>query len=446
MRRFLALFSSVLLCGLCLIGSCLPVSAADEPATMLYNGVELSNIDSVWTDKETYLYALIHLGTDGFYRLRLMSIKLNMSSSMIYSPSGYSLRLYKFIDGGFTLVSDGVTTVSGNVQNNGVVWANYDVLSEDGSVYLAASDPVDPNAPAAPSGNLEVVSSQVLDDSASFVLSVSDLTDTTEAYTVKVSRYIGDTLDGEFLSDTLAGPSATLHLTAANLEPETEYCMVFMLQYNGEDTEITTETTITTLAGEGEVLPDYSGQLGEIQESLGDVQEGIGAVKDSVDGVKDSVDGVQEAVTDVKEEVASLPQKIATAILDGIKSLFIPSEEDLTQIKTEYEDMLAEKLGFIWQAFDLLTTFVGDLQSSLEDGHAYEFVFPGVKFPMQGEELVLIPETPVSLENGLMDVLRPVLGTIVSAIAVIAFVNMAHDYVLAIVSGISAYEFERRKG
>lgn len=107
--------------------------------------------------------------------------------------------------------------------------------------------------------------------------------------------------------------------------------------------------------------------------------------------------------------------------------------------------MLAEKLGFVWQAYDLLTTFVGDLQTNLESGEAYEFNFPGVSVPIGGEEYVFIAETPVSLENELMDVLRPVLGTIVSIICVSAFVNMAHDYVLAIISGVSAYQFERRK-
>lgn len=430
----------------------MPVSAADSSGTMLYNGVELPNIETVWTGdvKETYPYAYIRDVTsnagDYSYVLFLSEEPAAPSTSGEFYLNCTYLR-YLYLPGSSYWTFDKTASnkpVTSTV--NPMIWANVDMVFSSGNIYLAASVPVDPNAPSAPTGNIEVVSSQVLDDSVSFVLSLSDLTETSDVYSVRVSRYIGETLDSEFDSEVFSSSTGSLHLTAANLTPETEYRFVFTLLISGEATEITAETTVTTLAGGGEVLPDYSGQLGEIQESLGDVQEGIGAVKDSVDGVKDSVDGVQEAVTDVKEEVASLPQKIATAILDGIKSLFIPSEEDLTQIKTEYEDMLAEKLGFIWQAFDLLTTFVGDLQSSLEDGQAYEFVFPGIKFPMQGEELVLIPETPVSLENGLMDVLRPVLGTIVSAIAVIAFVNMAHDYVLAIVSGISAYEFERRKG
>lgn len=297
-----------------------------------------------------------------------------------------------------------------------------------------------------PSGSIEVASSQVLDDSASFVLNLSDLTETGDVYSVKVSRFIGETLDGEFTSEPFSSSTGSLHLTAANLTPETEYRFVFSLLLNGEETGISTETTVTTLAGEGEVLPDYSGQLGDIQDSIGNVQQGIGDVKDSVDNVGTKLDGVQGTLTETKEEITGLPQKIATSITEGVKGLFIPSQEDLTEIKDKYETMLAEKLGFVWQAFDLLTTFVGDLQTNLDSGEAYEFTFPGVKLPMQGEEFVLVAETPVSLENDLMDVLRPVLGTIVSAIAVIAFVNMAHDYVLAIVSGISAYEFERRRG
>ena len=451
MKRWRALFCAVLLCGICLSGLSVPVSAADQPATMLYNGVELPNIDTVWTGdiKETYPYTFIYKLGNGTYNLLFSTSSVYVSGSYFkYKEDGTGKRyahdstlgIWSFLKD-TTPISDANFTVA-----SAMVWANNNILNSDGTIYFPASAPVDPNAPTTPSGNIELASSQVLDDSASFVLNLSDLTETGEVYSVKVSRFTGEILEGEFTSEPFSSSIGSLHLTAANLTPETEYRFVFSLLLNGEETGISTETTVTTLAGEGEVLPDYSGQLGDIQDSIGDVQQGIGDVKDSVDNVGTKLDGVQGTLTETKEEIIGLPQKIATSITEGVKGLFIPSQEDLTEIKDKYETMLAEKLGFVWQAFDLLTTFVGDLQTNLDSGEAYEFTFPGVKLPMQGEEFVLVAETPVSLENDLMDVLRPVLGTIVSAIAVIAFVNMAHDYVLAIVSGISAYEFERRRG
>ena len=421
----------------------MPVSAAGS-SRLLYNGIELPSLP-VWNVSE-YPYACIR--QDGSPSAGSGSYDLFISSKQFVADSSLSSGSYGSIEGGnflrygipfadvdtssvWNYVGTGDGAIGVNEDVYPIVWCNIDILNFDGSIYLAATDPVDPNAPT---GTLEILSSQILDDSASFVISVSDLASTESIYSIKAVLSSAGTEVKSTVTDTFAGTSSEMHLTVANLEPETAYDISFILQKNGTDTTITASTSFTTLAGsgagEGET-PDYTGQLNEIQIS--------------VDNVGTKLDGVQETLTETKEEITSLPEKIATSITEGVKGLFIPSQEDLTAIKDEYEDMLSEKLGFIWQAYDLLTGFISDLQTNLESGEAYEFTFPGIKLPMQGEEFVLVAETPVSLENELMDVLRPVLGTIVSIICVTAFVNMAHDYVLAIISGVSAYQFERRK-
>ena len=433
----------------------MPVSAAGEPATMLYNGVELPNIDTVWTDKMTYPYACIYLNPENVYRLCIssypMRYKTENSKTGLWFEQSTSFISFAIDKTYWKQVSANSNArglfSGGNGTDNRhgyiVYWSSYDFVDFDGTVYLVASDPVDPNAPTPITGRMVFGSEQVLDSFASFVLQVGDLSDTTASFSYGYKLFSG----GEELRSVLDDGTVTgsdnylIHSTIIDLDPETEYEIIYTLYANGEPTEITASTTFTTLASSGSgggSDPDYSGQLNGIQQ-------GIGEIQDSVDNVGSKVDDIQDMLTETKEEITSLPGKIASAILDGIKSLFVPSEEDLTEIKDKYENMLSEKLGFVWQAFDLLTTFVGDLQTSLESGEAYEFNFPGVKLPMQGEEFVLVPETAVSLDNGLMDVLRPVLGTVISMIAVIAFVNMAHDYVLAIISGVSAYQFERRK-
>ena len=449
MKRLVALFCAALLCGSFLIASCVPVSAAGEPETMLYNGVELPKLPE-W-DKDIYLYAWIKVPDAGKTRLFVSSCKIYVDGNFFRTEQNCVVSKYTLVDGVWELVSSNVDYVLGsNIEsvNNNVIWANFDILNTNGSIYLAASTPVDLNAPV---GTMEIQSVQPLDDSASFTVFVSGVA-LTSAYTLKYILSV----DGQEVKSEVSDPfedSATgLHGTLYGLTPETTYDLTCILQKDGVDTSITASTTFTTLAGSGagegegeDDTPDYSGQLGDIEQGLDDVQESVDKVGTKLDGVKEAVGAVKDAVSGVKEEVASLPNKIATAILDGIKKLFVPSQEDLSQIKTDYEDMLSEKLGFVWQGFDLLTTFVSDLQTSLESGEEYAFNFPGVKLPMQGEEFVLVPETAVSLENDLMDVLRPVLGIVVSMISVIAFVNMAHDYVLAIISGVSAYQFERRK-
>lgn len=120
---------------------------------MLYNGVELPDINTVWTDKTTYPYATIADWSGswgGGYWLVLCenrpvrtedgSIKVNISvlgAYRYYQVSNNSYVLYGGNNNAYILASD----------ENPVLWASYDVLNEDGTVYLAASDPVDPTAP-----------------------------------------------------------------------------------------------------------------------------------------------------------------------------------------------------------------------------------------------------------------------------------------------------------
>lgn len=411
----------------------------------LYNGVELPDYTVVYSNYADYVQVENHL-----YAFMTVEDSVTFlyvgNENAIYRPSDTSFAdgiifastKYKFILSGGEWIIQPKQSSWYRLSLSTVFWSNHNIKDVSGNVFFTGTDPVGSNAPT---GTLEIKSSQILDDSASFVVSVFDLASTESIYSIKAVLSSYGTEVKSTVTDAFAGTSNEMLLTVANLEPETAYDISFILQKNGTDTTITATTSFTTLAGsaagEGET-PDYSGQLGEIQQGIGDIQT-------SVDGVGETLEGVQDTLTETKEEITSLPQKIATAISDGVKGLFIPSQEDLTAIRDKYEDMLSEKLGFVWQAYDLLTGFVGDLQTNLESGEAYEFTFPGVKLPMQGQEFVLVAETPVSLENDLMDVLRPVLGTIVSIICVSAFVNMAHDYVLAIISGVSAYQFERRK-
>lgn len=243
-------------------------------------------------------------------------------------------------------------------------------------------------------------------------------------------------------------PAYTLgRATYGNLQPETDYQLTVSVLQDGAATDSVITQPFTTLAGES-----VSDQLGSIQGSIESVGEDIqGSIEDvganiqgSIDDVGNTVDDIQGTQEEILEEVKeSLPQKIIGGLIDGIVGLFVPSAEDLEGIQEDYEDMLSEKLGFVWQAYELLSSFVGGLEDNLTGGQPYTFTFPEIAVPMNGETHVLVEESEVDLDNGFMDVVRPVLGTIVTVICVLSFVNMAHDYVLAIISGVSAWQFEK---
>lgn len=109
----------------------------------LYNGVKLPNIESVWTDKESYPYAFINsVDFEGVavYSLNVWSINPPNGSS-ITSPIYY--ENYQFAYG----LVDGWELSNSGSHNSGTVtrtafWTSHDILNTDGSVYLAATDPI----------------------------------------------------------------------------------------------------------------------------------------------------------------------------------------------------------------------------------------------------------------------------------------------------------------
>lgn len=402
-----------------------------------YNGVEfpaLPVVDEnlypfavISQSKLTDVYHLRFLSSDSYYFTKSNVRYFGGDKDTGNLVSGYYCSYDNSTQAWEELIySDNQNVVIGSSSVASLVWVNFDATNADGSVYMAASVPIPVGVEM---GILSIQSSQILDDSASFVVAASDLTSSDLVYNIKWILSSGGEEVASNITESFSSSDYGLHLTVPDLDPETEYEIEFILRKDGVDTSVTASTSFTTLAGSG--VPDYSGQLEDIQQG--------------VDNVGTKLDGVQETLTETKEEITSLPEKIATSIIEGVKGLFIPSPEDLNELLLEYELMLEKELGFIWQSLSLVVEFVGNLSTAMESGESYEFTFPGVKVPINGEEFVFIAETSVSLENELMDVLRPVLGTIVSIVCVTAFVNMSHDYLLAIISGISVYQFERRR-
>ena len=118
-----------------------------------YNGVKLPALPE-W-DKESYPYAVIMFHSPNQYSFVITS------TAVVVSASGYTLKhpsgnLTPFYIGNTELISLGERNwgefdfVSTSLYSGKAFWANFDILDEDGSLYLAASDPV-PVKPPNPS-------------------------------------------------------------------------------------------------------------------------------------------------------------------------------------------------------------------------------------------------------------------------------------------------------
>lgn len=144
-------------------------------------------------------------------------------------------------------------------------------------------------------------------------------------------------------------------------------------------------------------------------------------------------------LTNIWNGIKNIPQDI----LGGIKTLFVPDQEDIEEIKQMYSALLEERLGFVYEAFVMLDETFEDMKSAFKSGNDYTFTFPGIAFPMNGEMVTIIEEQEINMDNKFMDTVRPVFGTIACLFSVAGVVRSSADMVIAIISGVSPFAFYR---
>lgn len=124
-------------------------------ANYLYNGVELPDINTVWTDKETLPHATI-FPHDGTYRLLVASsLQWRKSSDGVseYLRVVDSNILYELVDDLWALLTDNTDDTGGYAWKDvtQLTWTNKDIYYVDASdVYLAASESVPVTTAPAP--------------------------------------------------------------------------------------------------------------------------------------------------------------------------------------------------------------------------------------------------------------------------------------------------------
>lgn len=113
----------------------------------LYNGVELPDINTVWTDKVTYPYAWITGSSEmNVFILYITSSKViyDGAKGQFVNSGAISAFMYMLQDGEWKFVASDEREESGSIifDASNINWASYDILNDDGTVFLAASSPI----------------------------------------------------------------------------------------------------------------------------------------------------------------------------------------------------------------------------------------------------------------------------------------------------------------
>lgn len=182
-----------------------------------------------------------------------------------------------------------------------------------------------------------------------------------------------------------------------------------------------------SLASLGTDLESYTKQ---VEQLATDVNSGLDKVDQSIKDSTDTImgdDSDPDNPTGIKGIIATI-KNLPKMFLDGLVHLFVPTDEDIEEVRQAYEDMFASRLGFVAQ----VGTSIGDLFGGIHDlmvanlaDDEYTFDFPGISFPVNGETVTIAEPSKVSLNNKFFFAVRSACTPIFIIISVLAVINTA---------------------
>lgn len=154
---------------------------------------------------------------------------------------------------------------------------------------------------------------------------------------------------------------------------------------------------------------DTGGLLGNI----------IKIVTNIKDGITDLGGKVTSGFGNVVNSITQLPSKIWSFFEDGLKGLFIPTEEQLTDVKTDWDNLLSDRFGGLYQSVQLIDdyakTFTNTDSKNTIKLPELSVDLADSTFTFGGQDVQIIPDK----FSFLVDVIK----TIISIIATTFFVN-----------------------
>lgn len=150
-----------------------------------------------------------------------------------------------------------------------------------------------------------------------------------------------------------------------------------------------------------------------------------------VKNIAETVKSIPDKISGIVSSIAELPQKLWSVISEGLKNLFIPSQESVLQIKDNFNSLLEERFGALYESFNFLVEFVQGLtQTDIKE----RITFPKVSVNLGGANFSF-GGWAVPIVNKKFELLFTSLKIIINMVAVISLINALKKRIEGILGG-----------
>lgn len=142
-------------------------------------------------------------------------------------------------------------------------------------------------------------------------------------------------------------------------------------------------------------------------------------------GVEDKLDEVNETNKNIFEAILDLPNTIVNLILDGLSSLFIPSDDFLQNWFTEMQESLEEQLGFLSYPTTWIITILQRFMT-LEDTGSYVISWGNINVPLFDLSIIQAGSFDFAtlLENDTINTFHKIYFMVLNALTLLAFMGL----------------------
>ncbi|MBQ8239826.1 MAG: hypothetical protein IJZ38_03150 [Bacteroides sp.] len=116
-----------------------------------------------------------------------------------------------------------------------------------------------------------------------------------------------------------------------------------------------------------------------------DVETDATLPDDGEESTVPATDVTDEKLDGVQDSIDALPDKIVGGITDGLKGLFVPTEEEMADIKDKWSELLSDRFGAVYDSVAIVDEFA---QSFQDQGVQETITFPSVSIPLAGTNFV----------------------------------------------------------
>ena len=132
-------------------------------------------------------------------------------------------------------------------------------------------------------------------------------------------------------------------------------------------------------------------------------------------------DGQTGLLKGILSGITELPSKIWNLVENGLKGLFVPTEAQMTEVKGQWDTLLSDRFGGLYQTVQLIDDYASTFKEPSASKNSIDF--PEFRLNVGSESEFVLQAHDVQIVPDRFSFLVDVVKTIISIIATCLFVN-----------------------